>query len=87
MDLNTLFFRLSVKQKMIFARNLEVMVRSGMQILQSLDILKAQTKSKTFKKIIEQLNSVLIIGAVPFSKNLKKLADKAEKYINMEKIL
>jgi|SRR3989338_3071084 len=39
------------------------------------------------KKIIEQLNSVLIIGAVPFSKNLKKLADKAEKYINMEKIL
>ena len=54
-SLNNLFFRLSVKDKMLFARNLEVMIRSGMQILQSLEILKEQTKSKAFKKIIDQL--------------------------------
>ena len=42
---------------MLFARNLEVMIRSGMQILQSLEILKKQTKSKTFIKIIDQLIS------------------------------
>lgn len=50
-----LFFRLSTKQKMIFARNLEVMIRSGMQLLQSLEIIKNQTKSATFKAVIDQI--------------------------------
>jgi len=40
---------------MLFARNLEVMVRSGMQILQSLEILKKQSKSRAFVKILDQL--------------------------------
>ena len=40
---------------MLFARNLEVMIRSGMQILQSLEILKKQNKSPTFVKILDQL--------------------------------
>jgi len=40
---------------MLFARNLEVMIRSGMQILESLEILKKQAKSKTFVKILDQL--------------------------------
>ncbi len=39
------------------------------------------------KKIIYQLNEVPIIGAVPFSKNLKKLTDNFEKYVDFEKIL
>lgn len=55
MNFRNLFFRLSVKDKMLFARNLEVMIRSGMQILESLEILKKQTKSKTFIKILDQL--------------------------------
>lgn len=40
---------------MLFARNLEVMMRSGMQILQSLQILKDQTRSKAFSKILDQM--------------------------------
>ena len=38
------------------------------------------------QKIVNQLNSVQIIGVVPFSKNLKKLADNFEKYFDLEKI-
>ena len=57
LSLNNLFFRLSVKEKMLFARNLEVMIRSGMQILQSLEILKQQAKSRAFVKILDQLIS------------------------------
>ena len=38
------------------------------------------------KKIIEQLNSVPVIGIVPFSKNLEKLSENSEKYIDMDKI-
>jgi type IV pilus assembly protein PilC len=40
---------------MFFARNLEVMVRSGMQVLDGLEILKRQTKSKPFIAMIDQL--------------------------------
>lgn len=54
-NFQNLFFRLSIKQKMLFARNLEVMTRSGMQILESLEILKKQTKSKAFTAMLDQL--------------------------------
>ena len=40
---------------MLFARNLEVMIRSGMQILQSLEILKKQSKSRAFIKVMDSL--------------------------------
>ena len=39
------------------------------------------------KKIIYQLNKIPIIGAVPFSKNLEKLADDFERYADIKKIL
>ena len=74
-SLDNLFFRLSVKEKMLFARNLEVMIRSGMQILQSLEILKKQSKSRTFSKILDQL--VLDI------KNGHFLSAGLEKYRNL----
>jgi len=47
---------------MLFARHLEVMIKSGMQILQSLEILKKQTKSKAFNTILDQLISDLKNG-------------------------
>ncbi len=50
-----LFFRLSLKQKMVLARNLEVMIRSGMQLLQGLEIIKKQTRSRAFQSIIDSL--------------------------------
>lgn len=62
LNLNNFFFRLSNKDKMLFARNLEVMIRSGMQILQSLEILKKQARSRTFIKIIDQLTDDLKNG-------------------------
>ena len=55
MNLTNLFFRLSTKEKMLFARNLEVMVRSGIPILQSLELLKKQAKSRAFVSILDQL--------------------------------
>src|SRR3989338_9002780 len=54
-NLNNLFFRLPNKEKMLFARNLEVMIRSGMQILQSLEILRKQTRSRAFVNILDQV--------------------------------
>jgi type IV pilus assembly protein PilC len=54
-DLNNSFFRLSIKDKMLFARHMEMMTRSGMQILESLEILKKQTVSKPFLRVLDGL--------------------------------
>ncbi len=40
---------------MLFSRHMEVMIKSGMQILQSLEILKKQTKSRSFNRVLDQL--------------------------------
>lgn len=54
-NFSQLFFRLSLKEKMLFARNLEVMIRSGLSLIQSLEILKKQARSSAFRKIVDQL--------------------------------
>lgn len=54
-SLNALTFRLSLKDKMLFARHMEMMTRSGMQVLDALEILKKQTTSRPFIRIIDGL--------------------------------
>jgi len=55
-------FRLSTKEKMFFARRMELMLRSGMQVLDSLMKLKAQTTNPTFITIIDRLMNDLKNG-------------------------
>jgi type IV pilus assembly protein PilC len=74
-SLNNLFFRLNNKQKMLFARNLEVMTRSGMQVLDGLEILKKQSNSRAFGRMID-----LLIADV---KNGHYLSAGLEKYSNV----
>ena len=52
-----------------------------------MNYFKGGTIEDDNQKIINRLNGVSIIGVVPFSKNLKKLADNFEKYIDMNKII
>lgn len=73
-DIQTAFFRLTTKDKMLFARNLEVMIRSGMQVLDSLEILKKQSKSKAFSKMVDQI--------IQDVKNGHFLASGLERYRN-----
>jgi len=54
-SLNDLFFRLSTKDKMLFARHMDMMTRSGMQVLDALDALRKQTTSKPFLRILDSL--------------------------------
>ncbi len=54
-DLNNMFFRLSLRDKMLFARHMEMMTRSGMQVLDSLEILRKQTTSKPFLHVLDSL--------------------------------
>lgn len=74
-NLQNIFFRLSLKDKMLFARHMEIMIKSGMQILQGLEMLKKQTRSRAFIAILDQ-----IIADV---KNGHFLAQSLERYKNV----
>lgn len=50
-----LFFRLSVKDKMLFARHMEMMTRSGLQVLESLEILRKQAQKPAFITVLDHL--------------------------------
>ena len=47
--------RVPLKEQVIFARHLAVMARSGMPLLDSLLLIKKQSRSKSMKKILEQV--------------------------------
>jgi len=53
--INNALFRLSLKDKMLFARHMDMMTRSGMQILGALEILKKQTRNKSFLRMLDGL--------------------------------
>jgi type IV pilus assembly protein PilC len=54
-DINNIFFRLSVKDKMLFARHMDMMTRSGIQVLEALQILKRQTTNTAFIRVLDSL--------------------------------
>lgn len=53
------FKKVPLKEKMTFTRNLAVMVSSGLTVSRAVQNLSLQTKNKTFKKILENVNSDL----------------------------
>ncbi len=50
------FVSVPLKEKMVFARNLAVMVSSGLTIVRAVYSLSLQTKNKAFKKILEDVH-------------------------------
>jgi type II secretory pathway component PulF len=54
-DINNIFFRLSLKEKMLFARHMDMMTRSGVQTLEALEILRRQTTNKSFIRVLDSL--------------------------------
>lgn len=64
------FGRASVIDKMMFSRNLGVMIAAGLSIVKALEILSHQTKNKKFKKIIIALKDSVQKGN-PLSEAMK----------------
>lgn len=63
--------RVSLKEKIIFTRQLSVMIKAGLPIVKSLDALKRQTQQKYFKEVIESLSTQLK-GGQTLSKAMMK---------------
>src|SRR3989338_4283897 len=53
--LASLFGRVPMQEKMVFARNLAVMVSAGVSLVKSMDVLSRQTDNRTWRKTLEDM--------------------------------
>ncbi|MDP3880692.1 MAG: type II secretion system F family protein [bacterium] len=67
-----LFIRISLQERVMFARHLAVGLKSGMTLQKSLQMIIDQTKSKSFKKILQKF--------IDDTTNGMFLSDSMEKY-------
>ncbi|MEK7495910.1 MAG: type II secretion system F family protein [Patescibacteria group bacterium] len=72
--MNNIFLKISVQEKILFVKNLAVMTKAGMPILDSLRLLQKQTKSKSMKKILEQISGDIANGQF-LSTSMERYAD------------
>lgn len=63
--------RVGVVDRMLFARNLAVMLRAGLSFSRSLDVLSEQTKSKYFGEVLKQISQDVQRGT-PLADSLQK---------------
>ena len=54
--------RVSLKDKIFFARNLQVMISAGVSLPRSLNILSEQSNNKRFKKVISEVVDAIMKG-------------------------
>lgn len=71
-DISGFFGKINTTDKVLFTRNLQVMIKAGLPISKALEILVKQTSKKSFKKIISDINSNVQKG--------KSLADSLALY-------
>ncbi len=85
-QINFNFGSISLVEKMIFTKNLSVMIGSGLALSKALDVLAKQTKSEKFKKIIKTISSDIQKGeqlGISMSKFKSTFPDL---YVNMIKV-
>jgi len=77
------FMSVPLKEKMVFARNLAVMVSSGLVVVRAIKSLSIQTKNKTFKKILDDVHDEVQAGKT-LSEGLAKYPTVfSELFVNM----
>lgn len=84
--LTTLFKRVSLVEKIMFARHLSVMLNAGLSVNRGLQILSKQTKSQYFAKVLSAMEKDIRAGQ-PFSKALSKYPRVfSDLFVNMAKV-
>lgn len=83
---NSLLKRVSLQEKMLFARHLSVMIGAGLSLNRALEVLGNQTENVYFKKIIAKLNGRIYKGE-SFADALKMYPKIfGDLFINMVKV-
>ncbi|QQG45982.1 MAG: type II secretion system F family protein [Candidatus Niyogibacteria bacterium] len=63
LKLSSIFGRVSIQEKMVFARNLAVMVGAGVSMIRGLDVLSRQSDNKNWKKTLENMGQIIKQGS------------------------
>jgi type IV pilus assembly protein PilC len=80
------FFGISLKDKLMFARNLSVMISSGFPLSRAVKNIEEQTKDKRFKKILDDIFAGLQAGST-FADGLAKYpAIFNDLFVNMVRV-
>lgn len=80
------FSKISLVDKIMFTRNLRVMVGAGVSLPRALEILIEQTKNKRFKKVISEIKKAVFQGK-NFSQALSRYPDIFDElFVNMIKV-
>jgi len=80
------FNRVSSTEKLIFIRNLKVMISAGLPLPKALEVLAKQAKSKKFKKVLSKIREEVVKGK-DFSQALKDYPQVfSELFQNMVKV-
>jgi len=78
--------RVSLKEKMFFVKNLQVMISAGVSLPKSLSILSEQSKNKKFKKVLLEVVDSIVKGE-SFSVAITKHPDVfSDFFINIAKV-
>jgi len=80
------FTSIPLTEKMMFTRNLQVMISSGLPLPKALETLSLQTKSKKFRRVLEEIKIAVVKGK-NFSDTLTNYPDIfSELFQNMIKV-
>jgi type IV pilus assembly protein PilC len=78
--------KVSLKEKVIFTRNLQIMISAGISLPRALNTLSEQTKSKRFKKVLLKTSEKIIQGK-SFSEAIDGYPDIfSELFVNMVRV-
>jgi len=81
----SIFKRMSLKEKMFFARNMAIMSRSGMQTLDTLKALRKQSRVKSYRKMMDRIIKDIRNGQM-LHESLEKQEVFGSFFINVVKI-
>ncbi len=85
-DIQSALFGVSLEEKMMFVRNLQVMVGAGVAIPKALDVLSSQSRSKIFQKTIVSMKEQVLKGQA-FSDAIASFPQIfSELFVNMVKV-
>lgn len=80
------FLKVPLKEKMIFTRNLSVMIASGLTLSRAINNLAIQIKNKRFKKILSKIHDDLQEGKTLSEGLAKYPAVFSDLFVNMVKV-
>lgn len=80
------FIKVPLKEKMMFARNLGVMISSGLTISRAINNLASQTDNKAFKKILTDIHEQIQQGMTLSDSLAKYPAVFSDLFVNMVRV-